>query len=54
MLKQKIAYGCYIFNPLQNVWFKKKCSKFFILVTNHQILVFGVRGLGGHICKNIE
>ncbi len=25
-----------------------------ILVTSHQILVFGIRGLGVHICKKIE
>jgi hypothetical protein len=38
----------------QTLGFKKNCSKFFILVTNHQILVFGIKGLSGHICKKIE
>jgi hypothetical protein len=33
---------------------KENCSKFFILVTGHQILIFGIKGLGGHICKKIE
>jgi hypothetical protein len=33
---------------------EKNCSRFFILVTCHQILVFGIRGLGGHICKKFE
>jgi len=33
---------------------EKNCSKFFILVTNHQIFVFVIKGLGGHICQKIE
>jgi hypothetical protein len=38
----------------QMLGLEKNCSKFFILVTSRQILVFGIRGLGGHICKKIE
>jgi hypothetical protein len=30
---------------------EKNCFRFFILVTYHQILVFGIMGFGGHICK---
>jgi hypothetical protein len=33
---------------------KKNCSGFFILLTSHQILVFGIKGLGGQICKSFE
>jgi hypothetical protein len=46
--------GIIFFNPLPNTWLKENCSRFFILVDSHQILVFGIKGLGGHICKNIE
>ncbi len=38
----------------QTFGLEKNCSIFFISVTNHQILVFGIRGLSGHICKKIE
>jgi hypothetical protein len=33
---------------------EENCLRFFILVTNHQIFVFSIKGLGGHICKKIE
>jgi hypothetical protein len=35
----------------QKLGLEENCSRFFILVNNHQILVFGIRGLGGHISK---
>jgi len=53
MLKQKKFYGCCIFIPLPNIWLKKKCFQFFILVINYQILVFNIRNLGGQFCKRI-
>jgi hypothetical protein len=37
----------------QTLGLEKKKLKFFILVTNHQILVFRIRGIGGHIYKKI-
>jgi hypothetical protein len=33
---------------------EKNCSGVFISVTSHQILVFGIKGLGGQICKIFE
>jgi hypothetical protein len=30
------------------------CSKFFILLTTHQVLMFDIRDVGGHVCKNFE
>jgi hypothetical protein len=33
---------------------EKNWSRFFVLMSSHQILVFDIRGLGGHICKKIE
>jgi hypothetical protein len=53
MLEQKIAYGCCLFNPLPNAWFRKKKILDFSYFS-HQIFVLGIRGLGGHICKKNE
>ncbi len=30
---------------------EENCFRFFTWMTNHQIFGFGIRGLGGHICK---
>jgi hypothetical protein len=46
--------GVVFLSHYQTLGFKKKCSSFLILVTNHQILVFGIRSLGGQICKKFE
>jgi len=46
--------GALFLTHYQTFGLEKNCFKFFILVTSHQILVFGIRGLGGHICKKIE
>jgi hypothetical protein len=46
--------GTVFLTHYQMLGLKKNCLKFLILVTNHQILVFGIRGLGGHICKKFE
>jgi hypothetical protein len=46
--------GIVFLTPYQTFRLEKNCSNFFILVTNHQTFVFGIKGLGGHICKKIE
>jgi hypothetical protein len=46
--------GVVFLTHYQTLGLEKNCSRFFILVTSHQILVLGIRGLGGHICKKIE
>jgi hypothetical protein len=55
MLEQKkLLMGFVFLTHYQMLCLEKNCSRFFILVTSYQILVFGIRGLGGHICKKIE
>jgi hypothetical protein len=46
--------GIVFLTHYQMLGLEENCSKLFILVTSHQILVFGIRGVGGHICKKIE
>jgi hypothetical protein len=46
--------GVVFLTHYQILGLEKNCSRFFILGTSHQILVFGIKGLGGHICKKIE
>jgi hypothetical protein len=46
--------GVVFFTHYKMLSLEKNCSRFFILVTSHQILVFGIKGLGGHICNKIE
>ncbi len=41
--------GIVFLTHYQKLGLEKEISRFFILVTSHQILVFGIRGLGGHI-----
>jgi hypothetical protein len=54
VLEHKKSYERCIFQSLPNVCLKKHCSWFFKLGTSHQILVFGIKGLGGQICKTFE
>jgi hypothetical protein len=54
VLEHKKSCERFLFSPLPNAWLKNHCSWFFILVTSHQILVFGINGLGGQICKTFE
>jgi hypothetical protein len=54
MLGHKIAYGRLFLTHYQTLGLEENCSKFCILVTSHQIFVFAICGLGGHICKQIE
>jgi hypothetical protein len=51
MLKQK---GVVFLTHNQRFDWEKNSSKFFILVTSDQIFVFGIKGLGEHICKKFE
>jgi hypothetical protein len=46
--------GVFFLTHYQTLGLEENCSKFFILVTSHQIFVFAIWGLGGHICKKIE
>jgi len=46
--------GVVFLTHYQTLDLEENCSKIFILVTNHQLLVFGIRGLGGHIYKKNE
>jgi hypothetical protein len=46
--------GIVFLTHYQTLGLEKNCSNFFILMTSHQILVFGIMGVGGHICKKIE
>jgi hypothetical protein len=44
MLGQKMFLGIVFSTHYQMLGLEKNCFKIFILVTNHQILVFGIRG----------
>jgi hypothetical protein len=46
--------GVVVLTHYQMLGLKKNCFRFFILMTKYQILIFGIKGLGGHICKKIE
>jgi len=54
VLEHKKSSGGCLFSLLPNAWLRKNCSGFFISVTSHQILVFGIKGLGEQICKSFE
>jgi hypothetical protein len=54
MLEQKNLMGVVFLAHYQTLGCEKNCSRIFVLMTGHQILVFDIRGLGGHICKKIE
>jgi hypothetical protein len=42
--------GVVFLTHYQRLGLEKTCSRFFIVATSHQILVFGIKGLGGHVC----
>jgi hypothetical protein len=46
--------GVVFLTHYQMLGLEKNCSRVFILVMSHEILVFGIKGLGRHICKKIE
>jgi hypothetical protein len=54
VLEQKNPMGVVFLSHYQTLGLKEKCFRFFILVTNHQILMFGTRSLGGQFVKKLN